>query len=103
MKTFFAAFILLTFTLFTQLAFSFVSWGPTNYQYLEYRDLARDGDGYVITLVNKHHLGLEEFYVIIQGIDISGNVLYRQPFYVDFIPGNGQITYFMPGYHDRIF
>ncbi len=82
---------------------AFLAWGRTNINYLEYKDFVRDGDGYNITLVNTNQRELVEFYIIIHGTDSFGNVVYRQRFYVDFVPGNGQISYYLPGYNDRIF
>lgn len=96
-----SAFLFLLFLPATSSAF--LAWGRTNISYLEYKDFVRDGDGYIITLVNTHQRELVEFYVIVHGTDAHGSVIYRQRFYVDFIPGNGQIRYFIPGYDNRIF
>jgi hypothetical protein len=95
--------VVLSVLILTTAAWAFQSWGRTNYQYLEYSDLVRDGDGYNITLLNRHQSGIVEIYVIVHGTDIHGNVVYRQRFYVDFIPGNGQVGYWLPGYNNRIF
>ena len=103
MKRFLVGMMIFSCLLVPTISSAFMSWGTTGYPYLEYKDFERNGDGYNLTLVNKSQQGLVEFYVIVQGTDINGNVIYRQRFFVDFIPGNGQISYFLPGYNKSIF
>ena len=43
-----------------------------------------------------------EFYLIVRGLDFSGHTIYRKRIYIDFIEGNGDIIFNLPGYSDRI-
>jgi hypothetical protein len=81
---------------------AFISFGNIT-STLDYKNFRQQDDGYTFTLVNKSTNEISEFYVIIRGYDYRKNTIYRKRIYVDFLEGNGELTFFLPGYDERIF
>ncbi|MEW6668620.1 MAG: hypothetical protein AB1512_25690 [Thermodesulfobacteriota bacterium] len=80
---------------------AFISFGNVDVA-IDYQDFQRDGDGYNVTFVNKSANHREEFYIIVLGLDFRGAPIFRHRLYIDFLPGYGQISFFLPGYNDNI-
>jgi hypothetical protein len=80
---------------------AFISFGNVDVG-IEYEDFQRDGDGYNITFVNKSANYREEFYIIVLGLDFRGAAIFRHRLYIDFLPGYGQISFYLPGYNQNI-
>lgn len=81
---------------------AFMPWGRID-RHFDYKHFEREGDGYSFTLINKAKKGFSEFYVIIEGYGVGGDMVYRHRFYVDFIPGNSELSKSLPGCDDDIF
>jgi len=94
--------VLLLVVLISSSAYAFFSAGRIDSDF-DYKDFKRDGDGYTFTLVNKSSKGFSEFYVIVYGYSIDGNVIYRKRFYVEFLGGREKHTEYLPGYNPKIF
>jgi hypothetical protein len=80
---------------------AFISFGNVDVA-IDYQDFQREGDGYNITFVNKSANHKEEFYIIVLGLDYRGAPIYRQRLYIEFLPGYGEMSFFLPGYNENI-
>jgi hypothetical protein len=80
---------------------AFISFGNVDVA-IDYQDFQRDGDGYNVTFVNKSANHKEEFYIIVLGLDFRGAAIFRHRLYIEFFPGYGKMSFFLPGYNDNI-
>jgi len=94
--------LLLLTLLITANAFPFMSSGRVNRNF-DYENFRRNGDGYDFTLINKSQGAFAEFYVVVYGLTVGRDMIYRYRFYVDFLEGRGEYYMFLPGYNSRIF
>ena len=69
--------LLLIPLLITATASAFTPFGPTNLSSLKYEDFKSKGDGYSFTLVNNSQRSFSGFYVVVYGMDINYNTIYR--------------------------
>ena len=85
-------------------ALAFVPFGNIDGT-LDYADLVISPRGSQMTVINKSSIGREEFYIIVTGSNFRDSMVYRHRQYVDFIPGNGAVSFGMPAYpsNDSIF
>jgi len=102
MKRFLIITLFLIPLIITVNAFAFMPFGRTNSPMFKYKDFKRKGDGFTFTLVNKYQRPGFEFYVSVYGYDVQGNAIYRQRFYVEFIEGKGEVSYYLPDYDSQI-
>lgn len=82
-------------------ASAFVSFGNVD-STVDYENFDREGDGYTITFVNTSANHKAEFYIIVLGFDFRGATIFRHRLYIDFLPGYGKLSFFLPGYNDDI-
>jgi hypothetical protein len=80
---------------------AFISFGNVDVS-IDYEDFQREGDGYNVTFVNKSANHREEFYIIVLGLDFRGAAIFRHRLYIEFLPGYGQMSFFLPGYNENI-
>ena len=80
---------------------AFISFGSVDVA-IDYEDFQREGDGYNITFVNKSANYKDEFYIIVLGLDFRGAAIFRHRLYIDFLPGYGRISFYLPGYNENI-
>ena len=97
---FFAA-ILMGFLTLPMDSSAFISFGTVDVA-IDYQDFQREGDGYNITFVNKSANHKEEFYIIVLGLDFRGAAIFRHRLYIEFLPGYGQMSFYLPGYNEDI-
>jgi hypothetical protein len=93
--------ILMGFVFFPMESSAFISFGTVDVA-IDYQDFQREGDGYNITFVNKSANYREEFYIIVLGLDFRGAAIFRHRLYIEFLPGYGKMSFFLPGYNENI-
>ncbi len=93
--------ILIIFVCFPLETSAFISFGTVDVA-IDYQDFQREGDGYNITFVNKSANHREEFYIIVLGLDFRGAAIFRHRLYIEFLPGYGQMSFYLPGYDENI-
>jgi hypothetical protein len=69
----------------------------------EYEDFRRKGPGYSFTLVNRNIEPLYNFQVIVYGLNVKDEVIYKRDFHVSSIGGKGKVTRLLPGYNMAIY
>ena len=78
-------------------AYAFISFGQVRgTNFLDYKDFERSKDGYRFTLVNNSSDEKAEFYIIVRGLNISGNAVYYKRIYVDFLGSNDEAAFHIP-------
>lgn len=73
-------------------------------QFFEVNEFQRDVDGFNITIANNSKRGFSDFQIVVLGLDIGGVHVYRREINVDnFMEGQSERTFFLPGYDSRVF
>jgi hypothetical protein len=80
---------------------AFLSFGNVDAA-VDYENFKREGDGYTITFVNQSANHKAEFYIIVLGFDFRGATILRHRLYIDFLPGYGRLSFYLPGYSDDV-
>ncbi len=93
--------IILLITLLPCSASGFMSFGNVD-STVDYENFERKEDGYTITFLNKSANHKAEFYIIVLGFDFRGATVFRHRLYIDFLPGYGELSFFLPGHNDDI-
>lgn len=67
-------------------------------------DFDREGDGFSLTISNQSKRGFGDFRIVVLGLDMDYTTIYRREIEVeDFMEGQSERTFFLPGYDDRVF
>lgn len=63
----------------------------------------QSGDGYNVTFRNESPNAYSNFEIVIDGMDIGGITVFRREILIDFMEGQSERTFFVPGYDKRVF